>query len=291
MKKQAENISFDDLSELRNFELFCDILGDILDIKIGLVDPVTKKLNTFERNPQISPVCSLIHTTDKGIKACIKTDTVNWSRIYRTRKDFSYICHAGLVDIAVPVIIEGNHIATILAGQFFPYKPTPENFTAFYEKVKTLLPDREKAREAFLKNPFITEKKLKNVVRLLSLFAEYLSEKGMKLKVGRKLQEREEISSVKKYTEENFREPVSLKEVAAHVSLSPVYLSSLFKKQTGYAFMDYLQKLRIEEAKKLLKTTGWDMLRICLESGFRNQSHFNRAFKKATGKSPLQFKK
>jgi len=291
MKKPTENISFEDLSDLKYFEEFCDLLGDLLSVKIGLVDPALKQINTFNKIPKVNPICSLMRSSQKGIEACVKCDKDNLGRIIRTRKDFSYTCHAGLVDISVPIFVEGNHVATILSGQFLPYNPTEERFPAFYAKNKNLFPDAVRAKSAFLSNPHISEKKLKNLVRLLSLFAEYLSEKGRKLKTGIKTQERTEIEAVKTYIEQNFREPVSLNEAAMHVSLSPSYLSSIFKKQTGHAFMEYLQQIRIEEAKKLLKTTDWDILRICLESGFRNQSHFNRAFKKATGKIPKQFRK
>ena len=291
MKILNESITFKDLAEFKAFGDFYDTLCEVLDINICLVDPLTNSKKTFNKNSRVGPICSLIGASKAGHEACAKTDSSNLERIFRSGKDFSYTCHAGFTDIAMPIFIGGRHIATLYSGQFLPFKPTPENFEAFYKINEPLFPDKQKTKDAFLKNHFVQESKIKSIVRLMSLFAEYISEKGMKIKVGGRFSERREIGAAKKYVEKNFREPLTLKNTAAQVSLSPVYFSNIFKEQTGYTFIDYLQNLRIEEAKKLLKTTDWDILRVCLESGFRNQSHFNRAFKKATGKNPKQFRK
>ena len=61
---------------------------------------------------------------------------------------------------------------------------------------------------------------------------------------------------VKKYVEEHFGEPLTLEELSQVVDLSPTYLSTIFKKDTGMTFLEYLSKVRMDMAKKLLKETN-----------------------------------
>ena len=81
-------------------------------------------------------------------------------------------------------------------------------------------------------------------------------------------------------------EHVSLDEVARLVHLSPSYFSRLFKSETGQTFSEYLQAVRIEHAKSMLKHEQYSLTQIAEQSGFFDQSHFIKAFKQATGVTP-----
>lgn len=84
---------------------------------------------------------------------------------------------------------------------------------------------------------------------------------------------------------------LNINEVALRTFLSPSYLSRLFKENTGSSFSEYLQNIRISEACSLLKKTDAKIIDIMQEVGFRDIKHFNRLFKKVTGKTPGQYRK
>ena len=84
---------------------------------------------------------------------------------------------------------------------------------------------------------------------------------------------------------------ISLKQLADKYFMSPSYFSDLFHKQTGTRFKEYVCKLKINYAKRLLETTNLSVLDICYECGFNNNSHFIRSFKKSAGIPPSQFRK
>jgi two-component system response regulator YesN len=93
------------------------------------------------------------------------------------------------------------------------------------------------------------------------------------------------------YIEENYRNGmISLPEVAGRVYASPSYLSFLFKKEQGMSFTDYLTRVRINEAKKLLQTTELKVAEVAVRAGYSNPQYFNYCFKKQTGYSPFQYK-
>ena len=92
------------------------------------------------------------------------------------------------------------------------------------------------------------------------------------------------------YIREHYRQSLSLGQIAEAVYLHPTYLSNLFKKQTGYAVVDYINMFRIQRAKDLLKDPRNRIYWIVEQVGFSNQRYFSAVFKKNTGLTPMQYR-
>ncbi|GCE31480.1 hypothetical protein KDA_69640 [Dictyobacter alpinus] len=90
------------------------------------------------------------------------------------------------------------------------------------------------------------------------------------------------------YLHHHFREPLTLKEVATQVHLSPAYFSEYFHHTYGTTFQHYLQELRLRFSMSLLSSTALPVTHICAASGFQSLSHFERAFKQKFGQTPRQ---
>ncbi|HEY3401766.1 MAG TPA: chromate resistance protein ChrB domain-containing protein [Ohtaekwangia sp.] len=85
---------------------------------------------------------------------------------------------------------------------------------------------------------------------------------------------------------------LSLKEVSQSLNVHPSYLSREFSKYfDDLSFGDYIRKLRIEKAVQMLKESQHTLSEIAYLTGFSDQSHFSRIFKKYTGKNPTEVKK
>jgi AraC-like DNA-binding protein len=85
---------------------------------------------------------------------------------------------------------------------------------------------------------------------------------------------------------------MSLKEVSQSLHVHPSYLSREFSKYfDNLSFGDYFRKLRIEKAIQLLCVPQHTLAEIAYLTGFSDQSHFNRIFKKYTGKNPSEYRK
>jgi hypothetical protein len=85
---------------------------------------------------------------------------------------------------------------------------------------------------------------------------------------------------------------LSLKDISSELNVHPAYLSREFSKHfDNLSFGDYIRKMRIDKAIGLLTTTRHSLSEIAYLTGFSDQSHFNRIFKKHTGQSPSVYKK
>jgi len=88
------------------------------------------------------------------------------------------------------------------------------------------------------------------------------------------------ISDMKQYIEENYQDGITLSEMAAEFNLSSSYLSNLFHDQTGESFSEYLNMLRLNKAKELLKSTDIKIYQIADQLGFNDAYYFSSWFKK-----------
>lgn len=90
--------------------------------------------------------------------------------------------------------------------------------------------------------------------------------------------------------EEQLHEPLTLERLAKELSLSPAYLSTLFKKEVGVPLSAYIRQKRIDTAKLLLQYTECSCLEIAEYLCFSSESHFSRVFRKIVGQTPRAYR-
>ncbi|HYE10370.1 MAG TPA: helix-turn-helix domain-containing protein, partial [Patescibacteria group bacterium] len=98
------------------------------------------------------------------------------------------------------------------------------------------------------------------------------------------------VSDAIKYIKQNYGKKMGLSQISKELNINKAYLCRIFKGETGENLTDYLNKVRIDQAKHLLTTTNHKMYEIAEMVGFSNNQHFNSSFKKMTGQNPLMFK-
>lgn len=85
---------------------------------------------------------------------------------------------------------------------------------------------------------------------------------------------------------------LSLQQASEELEINPAYLSREFSKYfDNLSFGDYMRKMRIQKAIELMDATDYSLTEIAYLTGFSDQSHFNRIFKKQTGQNPSAYKK
>jgi AraC-like DNA-binding protein len=93
-----------------------------------------------------------------------------------------------------------------------------------------------------------------------------------------------------KYINAHYAEEITLDDVAGAVFLSPTYFSKLFSEEMDCRFMAYLNKIRIEKSKLLLKNSAIPLVDIAGLVGYEDQSYFTKVFKRVTGLSPGKYR-
>ncbi len=93
------------------------------------------------------------------------------------------------------------------------------------------------------------------------------------------------------YITHNYAQPITIASIANKLGLNRMYFCTLFKKETGVSPYQYLAKVRLEKARKMLMTTDATVTEISMQCGFNSINTFSDSFKASTGWSPQQYRK
>lgn len=130
-----------------------------------------------------------------------------------------------------------------------------------------------------------------NLDEMVYRFAEVLQNHLEKIIADKKNRSQLPIRMAKQYVQENYNRQVSLEDVAEAINLSPAYLSTMFKKEMGINFSDFLISCRVEAAKELLKTTDLSIAEVAGQVGYTDSRHFSKTFQKLVGLKPSVYRK
>jgi len=92
------------------------------------------------------------------------------------------------------------------------------------------------------------------------------------------------------YMRENIENRITMEEVLRYVGYSQSHFSTVFKKKTGMSPLSYFNRLKVEHACHLLKTTDLKVNQICYKVGIEDSLYFSRLFSKVMGMSPTAYK-
>lgn len=107
---------------------------------------------------------------------------------------------------------------------------------------------------------------------------------------ARQIKERNPLTEIVKYIEQNYQSDLSLQEVAGKFFVSREYISRKFKQEYGINFSDYIVSVRIEKAKLLLQNPNLKLSQIAEMVGFHDVKYFSKVFKKQAGTSPKDYR-
>ena len=221
MKKQksalSETLKQEFKKDLELFEYFLVLLNSSSPIRnvelmwaedLELFDPMQRpRVNTGDALVQLqvngdpapgrsspSPsthFCDLVHGFGAHEEqTCARSDNPAKERCRATGRSHVYPCHVGLTDIAVPVICEGRYLGTLFSGQVLTEPPTAAGFA----QVRNALGgqphiDMARLEEAYFRVPVVTSAQLAEMVRMMEVFARYLSNAWKRLEIMREFQQ------------------------------------------------------------------------------------------------------
>jgi two-component system response regulator YesN len=115
---------------------------------------------------------------------------------------------------------------------------------------------------------------------------------ALSAEVANKSSHRTFVVLAQSYIDLHYGEPdLSLEEVAAAAQISPGYLSRLLKHETGFSFIDYLTRVRINKAVQIMSDPAVKVYEVAEAVGYQSQHYFSRAFKRVFGRSPVEYRR
>ncbi len=226
--------------------------------------------------------CKAIQNTKKGKDACLESDMILLKKCKETKQAQTHICPAGLVDVAIPILYDGEVIGYILFGQMKPETP----FADAESYLTSLGLDVAKMKEHRQNIPGFDSQKIQSISNIASMFIKYLLLENL-LKPG--LDDR--TQAVVNYIDQNLHTDFSIQSIAKNVNLSKNVLYRLFRNSFDCTVSEYINKRRIEKSLPFLTETDLSIEEISQKVGFSSVSYYGRIFKKMKHQTPLAYKK
>jgi len=237
-----------------------------------------------------NPLCAMLAEKSRSCAACLQMQQ-HLSESARF-EPATATCQLGLVDTAVPVRLGEQLIGFLQTGQVLRKKTTPSQVERTGRLIAEwgLVISREKLRNVYCGTRVFSSKQYEAMIKLLAIFAEHISVVSNQIMVRRQNSESPVIKRAKEFIMENQTEDLSLGQVAKAVNTSTFHFCKMFKKATGLNFTEYVSRVRVEKARNLLLNPNLRVSEIAYEVGFQSLTHFNRVFKKITGRSPSDYR-
>ncbi|HET7838541.1 MAG TPA: helix-turn-helix domain-containing protein [Rectinemataceae bacterium] len=126
----------------------------------------------------------------------------------------------------------------------------------------------------------------------LAHFEEGMVERFIELVLRYRTEKRDVlVSRAARIVRARIEKKVTLAETAAALGVSAPYLSTQFRKKMGLSFVDFVHKMKVEEATYFLRATDLSVMEVAQMLGFTYQAHFSRVFRRALGLSPTAYRK
>ena len=127
-------------------------------------------------------------------------------------------------------------------------------------------------------------------------FADDLAAQGVRSKPGPKASpvcdpnSADRIRQMLAFIAQNYTDQITVEHIGKSAGLHPNYAMNLFRKTVGTTLGNYITRLRVSRAQQLLATSNDKVVDVALSSGFNSLSRFNDVFKKASGRSPREYR-
>jgi AraC-like DNA-binding protein/ligand-binding sensor protein len=262
-------------------------------LPLKLVKPNTLPHEICADFENASPFCLKLNLCETACQACVAVNrclveeaTINGPS--------SCKCFTGMSASAVPVRCGGSLIGMLRTGHVFHKVPEPKDFektSATLARQGLTKEDTEKLREAYFQTRVVEPERYQSMVMLLATFGDQLSQHAEKLTIASDGDEPEAVARARKFIEKTLADPLPLPLVARHAGLSESHFCRVFKEATGLTLTDYINRRRIEWAKKELLKPQARVSEIAFHIGYQSLSQFNRSFARFTGNSPTNFRR
>jgi AraC-like DNA-binding protein len=200
---------------------------------------------------------------------------------------------AGVVETRVPVKIGKSVLAALRTGGVRLQPATADHFAPV---AKALLDGDRSAAEIrgaqvhFEHVPIMDPTRYEAAIAILTSFSLQLGETAHRLLFAHATHEPEPVRNAKNFIHRHLGEQMSLEAVATAVNVSPFHFCKLFKRATGLTFTDFVNRARVEKAKRMLMRPSARITEIAYDVGFQSLSHFNRSFRRIADESPSEFR-
>jgi AraC-like DNA-binding protein/ligand-binding sensor protein len=291
--KSFQHSIFERLQSSERYTVYQNAFRAATGLPLRLVASDTEKWCLDDQSINRSPFCEKLNLCKSACNACIDVNA-------RLMKEADVSgpstcrCFAGLYATAVPIKLGVSTIAYLKTGQVFSRTPDENSFRDVLAMMgKKTIPEKEVAllHDAYFQTRSVEPQRYQSMVTLLASFAEQLSLYTEQLSIIDQGSEPAAIAKAKKFIHENLDQALPLGDVSRAAGLSESHFCRLFKESTDLTLTDYINRCRIEWAKRELLRPEVRVSEIAYLVGYQSLSQFNRSFARITGTAPTNYRR
>lgn len=226
--------------------------------------------------------CRMLRQNKQLEERCRTCDTHAFAECRKRNAQYTYVCHAGLLECVSPIMLDEQLIGYLIIGQI---KQTEQPLPG----ILSLFPDPEDKRllrEAYEKLGEIPPQKLQSAIRIMDACTGYEHLKALIQSESTGIDAR-----LGNYIRKNLCHSLSVKELSEQFHLSHNEIYTIFKKHFDSTPAAYVKKSRMEHAAYLLPSTSLPICEIARACGIPDYNYFSKLFKKEYGCSPTVYRK
>jgi AraC-like DNA-binding protein len=239
-------------------------------------------------NIHSNPFCSALKESRKGLNTVCRdfAGYISEQHLQKKTVPFFKVCHAGLLELVMPLIIHDKLSGVLYIGPFLNgLTERPPHFLEAAKKSKGLHKFRKKKEKLHL----LTNDQAETLLDISELLIENLCAlvERNKHNPGATSTREERIDS---FLARNFKKDLSLEHLAKHLLLSKSRTTQLLREKFGRGFPALVTAKRMEYAKSLLSNSAFTVTAVAKQSGFKDPAYFFNVFKKETGIPPGKYR-
>ncbi len=264
-----------------NIERLRAIMQDfytLTHMRIGLLD-----CDNTERLSYPGPrcaFCDFIRRNPELDARCRQCDDSFFRKCRANAAPLVYTCHAGLIELIIPIRTSNNILCYIMAGQVVDEAHADEQRHKIYEDFCHLGLDNDELRRVIGQIDCRSQQEFSASATVLESLALYFLTKRIIAPSRIRF-----IESLNGFIDEHLREPILIADLCRHFHVSRTRLYEQSRPYLDCSLADYVQRRRVHHAKQLLQSTDLPIAEIAAAVGFEDYNYFRRVFKQLDGRS------
>ena len=254
---------------------FCVITG----VSVSVLDDEFEVLASYSE--QMPAFCLAIQSTPDGKEKCLCSDMALLKRCRESGKAQSHICHAGVMDAALPIGKDGSIIGYILIG-----RTRVADFSEIEPRLSWLSEDRSVLQEQYEQLQTYNDRQIHSMFELASMIVSFILTNEII-----RSEENAFAKLAKDYVNGHLCESLSVGTLCRSLGVSKNALYERFRTAFGKTVGEYITEERLKKAKKLLCDSTLSIDSIAEQTGFASYTYFSRSFKKKYRLPPLAYRK
>jgi len=231
-------------------------------------------------------LCKRIKENPCGNKNCFISDKNTCINATKTSDPYIITCHAGLLDVAVPVRYDHKILAYIIFGQIRDFEEKYVNLNDVKKYCKNYDINEKEIEDYYKELPVLTHEQINAAANFLSMCTIYLH-----VSQTIKIEKNELVSAIDSYITQNITKQIRIEELCDRFHISQNKLYQLSHKYFNTSIANYIALKKINLAKHYLTTSQLSISMISEKIGFADYNYFIRKFKTQTGYTPLSYRK